>query len=322
MDKSIQRSFDPSVAAPAVAAARTATPHRRAVDLARFVAACGIVWDHAHAPFAAIGYTALALFLMLTAFLAMGSFERSNGKAFWFSRAKRIFLPWVFWSLVYRIVYIRISDDPGPLQLFTDPFTLLIGSSIHLWFLPFVMLALALIPVVSRTVTTPLALWVACAALLVISLPLAWIAIPIAWIVPSANLPEPFPQWAFSLPLFLYGALIAAGHKMHMAWLPVATAAVISALIYAFEPGFSSIQMILTALLFEAVWRSNLQGKWATTLAGYAFGIYVLHPFFVLVAYKLFGAEVNAMVAALFAIATAIAATALLRQTPFLRQFV
>ena len=39
--------------------------YRRSVDLARFAAAFGIVWDHARAPYADIGYTALALFLVL-----------------------------------------------------------------------------------------------------------------------------------------------------------------------------------------------------------------------------------------------------------------
>ena len=66
--------------------------YRRSVDLARFVAAFGIVWDHARAPYADIGYTALALFLVLTSFLAVGSFERSDGKRFWLSRAQRIAL--------------------------------------------------------------------------------------------------------------------------------------------------------------------------------------------------------------------------------------
>ena len=49
--------------------------------------------------------------------------------------------------------------------------------------------------------------------------------------------------------------------------------------------------MILVALLFEALWRWPLKGAWATTLAGSAFGIYLLHPAAMLVAFKVFGAQ-------------------------------
>ena len=69
--------------------------YNRALDLARFVAAFGIVWDHARAPYADVGYTALALFLILASFLGMGSYERSGGPGFWAARAQRIALPWL-----------------------------------------------------------------------------------------------------------------------------------------------------------------------------------------------------------------------------------
>ncbi len=303
-------------------AATSQVEYRRSVDLARFVAAFGIVWDHAHAPFADIGYTALALFLMLTAFLSMGSFGRSGGKGFWFSRAKRIFMPWVFWSAFYIAVNYRVWDGPGPFRLLNDPFTLLIGSYIHLWFLPFVTLALALIPIMSRTITTPRHLWLACIALVVISLPLAWLSLPIAWIAESPLMPEPLPQWAYSLPLFLYGAIVALGRRMNMEWLPLATAALISAVTFISAPEFAALQMILTAVIFEAVWRVDLRGTWATTLAGFAFGMYILHPFFMLLAFKLFGTAIDPIFAALFMAVGSCAAVLVLRHVPLVRQFV
>lgn len=309
---------DIAIAATPIAA--TKPKYRRSVDLARFVAAAGIVWDHARAPYADIGYTALSLFLMLTAFLALQSFERSDGRNFWFARAQRIFLPWIVWSVFYRLVDLWVSDEPTRFDLLTNPWTLLIGSSIHLWFLPFVMMALLLIPVISRAIRTPLALWLACAGLVAISVPLSLTTVPIAWITPDMALPEPLPQWFFSLPLFLYGALTAAGRRLNMQAVPFATAAVTSAITFAVLPEFASVQMLLTALIFEAVWRTDLRGIWATQLARLAFGVYLLHPFFMLVSFKLFGDDVNRAFAALFTLLAAMLATWVLQRLPLSRE--
>ncbi len=308
------------IAAFAAPIASAKPKYRRSVDLARFVAAAGIVWDHARAPYADIGYTALSLFLMLTAFLALQSFERSDGRHFWFARAQRIFLPWLVWSVFYRIVDLWVSDDPSRFVLLSNPWSLLIGSAIHLWFLPFVMLALVLIPILSRAIRTPLALWLACAGLVALSIPLSLTTLPIAWITPDYALPEPLPQWFFSLPLFLYGALTAAGRRLEMQAVPLAAAAIVSGVTFVLMPSFASVQMLLTALIFEAVWRADLRGLWATKLAGLAFGVYLLHPFFMLVSFKLFGADVDRSFAAIFTLLTAMLATWVLKRLPFTRQ--
>ena len=144
--------------------------YRRSVDLARIVAAFGIVWDHARAPFADEGYLALALFLVLTSFLAVGSFERSDGKRFWWSRVQRIALPWLFWCLVFRLVLEVTTRGAQP--LLSDPGSLLIGPFIHLWFLPFVMLALPVIPLISRAISDERGLIVAALLLIALSIPL------------------------------------------------------------------------------------------------------------------------------------------------------
>ena len=77
--------------------------YRRGVDLLRFVACFGIVWDHARAYGADIGYLALAVFLLLTSFFAVQSFDRAEargqGAGFWLPRAQRILMPWLVWSM-------------------------------------------------------------------------------------------------------------------------------------------------------------------------------------------------------------------------------
>lgn len=296
--------------------------YRRSVDLLRFVACFGIVWDHARAPYADIGYLSLAIFLVLTSFLAVGSFERSNGANFWLSRAQRIALPWLFWCVVFRVLHEWFHDEPGLAPILTEPGSLLIGPYIHLWFLPFVMIFLVLIPTISTQIQTRLGLIIACVLLGLISVPFGLLhaeAGLVGWFVAEASIPQPLPQWFFSLPLFLYGGISAAAHRMGESHIPVLAAAAISAVMTLLVPDFASMQMILAALVFEMVWRIRINGTWPTTLAGAAFGIYLMHPIFMLAAFKLFGADVNRSFGALVAFFGAWAATVVLQRTPLSR---
>jgi peptidoglycan/LPS O-acetylase OafA/YrhL len=290
--------------------------YRRSVDLMRFAAAFGIVWDHARAPGADIGYLALSLFLVLTAYLAVGSFERSGMRQdagnFWLSRARRILLPWLFWCLVYRVIYEVLSD--APFQILSEPLSILYGPAIHLWFLPFVMLALITIPIIGLSVRDRAGLMVACCVLVAVSLPLGWLHAEAglqAWLVDSTALPPPLPQWFYSLPLFLFGALLAVGQRLGLVWMPMLAAAVVSGLL-----------MLLTGIVFLAIWKWEIAGVWPTRLATYAFGIYLLHPAFMLVAFKLFGPEVDRSFAALFTFFASWAGTWACQRLPVLRQMV
>lgn len=301
--------------------------YRRSLDLARFVACFGIVWDHARAPYADIGYLALALFLVLTSFLAIGSFERSDARQdaqnFWLSRARRIALPWLFWCLVYRVIFEIVSDDP--FVVLSDPMTLFIGPSIHLWFLPFVILMLPLVPILSVGVQSPRDLFLACGILVIVALPLGWLHAQVGlagWFVDVGLYHQPFPQWFFSLPLFAYGAIAAVAHRLGRPGIALVAAALVSGLLFLLKPEFASVQMLLVALLFEALWRWNLKGTWATTLATAAFGIYLLHPAAMLVAFKVFGPGVDRSFAALFAFGLCWALTLMAQRLPVLRNFV
>lgn len=299
------------------------TEYRRSLDLARFVAAFGIVWDHARAPYADVGYTALSLFLILASFLAMGSYERSGGPGFWASRAKRIVVPWLFWCLAFRIVHEVMSDEP--FVLLSEPFSVLIGPSIHLWFLPFDMIALLLIPIFSTWIRSERELIMSCLLLVCVAIPLGWLHAQVGlegWLYSMSKAPQPLPQWYFALPIFMYGAFAAAGHRLGKTFYPLAAAFVVSAALMVIQPGFASVQMFLAAVIFEALWRFKIVGTWPTKLASYAFGIYLMHPAFMLVAFKLFGADVDRSLAALFTFFAAWAGTWMFQRLPFLNRMV
>jgi surface polysaccharide O-acyltransferase-like enzyme len=264
---------------------------------------------------------------MLTAFLAVGSFDRSGdqhgNRHFWLSRARRIALPWLFWCAVYRVIFEIVADEP--FEALRDPMTFLIGPSIHLWFLPFVILMLPLIPILSLSIRSRRDLWVGAGALFLVAVPMGILHADVGlagWFRDVGLYHQPLPQWFFSIPLFLYGALAAIAHRLNQPMIAVCSAALVSIVLFLYAPEFASVQMILVAVGFELLWRWRLVGTWPTVLAGAAFGIYLLHPAAMLVAYKAFGADVDRSFAAIFAFALCWALTLILQRLPVLRNFV
>ncbi|MFZ1468265.1 MAG: acyltransferase [Paracoccaceae bacterium] len=296
--------------------------YRRAIDLLRFLAAMGIVLDHTLA-WGFIGYPALGLFLILTSYFSVGSYLRSGGANFWSARALRMAIPWLFWCAFYRVVWEVVSDEP--FQLLSDPFTLLIGPSVHLWFLPFAMVALVFIPIIARDVATPGQLVVASLVLVPVSVALGLIHAKTGlegWLIAGSPVPQPVPQWAYSLPIYIWGALAAVAHRLGLSRVTLAAAAVGSAIMLALDWNVASVQLILCAVVFELVWRLRWQGDWMTRLAGYAFGIYLMHPFMLLVGYKLFGSDMNHALGFAVAFFGSWAGTWVFKQLPVLKGMV
>lgn len=280
------------------------------------MAAFGVVVAHATAsPRDWVGHLALALFLILTAFLAMQSVARAGGQYGWFRRAGRLFLPWVFWSGFYRLLDLAISDDPNRFAPLRAPFSLLVGPAVHLWFLPFVMLAMILVQPVARWVTNAERLGQALGLLMLVGLSLFWVH-------SALFLPEPFPQWAFALPLYAYGLLLAPAHRLgRVGWLLGGMAA-LSAAMWWVDPQPWPLTALCAALLFELFWRLPLRHPILPRLGSVAFGIYLMHPFFMLFAYKAFGADVAWPIKTAVAFCLSWVATLLMQRLPLLRMMV
>ena len=298
------------------------TEYRRAIDLLRFLAATGIVLDHTLA-WGFVGYPALGLFLILTSYFGIGSYRRSGGADFWATRARRIMIPWLFWCAVYRVVWELVSDVP--FALLTNPFTLLIGPSIHLWFLPFAAAALIFIPSIARDVETRRQLVIACVVLVPMSVVLGLIHAKTGlegWLIAGSPIPQPVPQWAYSLPIYVWGALAAVSHRLGYPQITLAAAALSSAVMLALDWDVASVQLILCAVVFEIFYRLPWKGDWMTKLADYAFGIYLMHPFFLLVGYKLFGADMNKALGFAIAFFGAWAGTWAFKRLPVLKGMV
>lgn len=289
---------------------------RPGIDLARIIAAFFIVWDHSFAPGWQYCDPALSLFLLLTAFLSLQSYERSGGGAgFWRKRALRLIVPWLFWCVTFRIIVEVIANQPGPWTLISDPYSLLIGPVIHLWFLPFCILCLGFVPLASNLIRTQRALIVALAVLAVVSLPLLALH-------SQSILPEPLAQWSLALPIYLFGLLHAVAHRLGARWVTQTAALGISALFLTIWPQFWALQIALGVILFELAWRLPVVADWPATAAKTAFGIYLIHPAFALVMHKVWGAPPDPIALALVTFFAALVTTLVMLRLPYLRRVV
>jgi surface polysaccharide O-acyltransferase-like enzyme len=233
-----------------------------------------------------------------------------SGRYPFVARARKLVLPWLFWSLVFRVVMLKVSDDPGKWQLLTDPWSLLVGSSVHLWFLPFVMLAMVLVEPAGRLIRTPRALAVVLVGLVGLSALMFW-----AHGVPG--LPVPMPQWLFGVPVYGLGLLLGLAHHLERPRWPMLAAMAMSVIAYVVSGGaLWSFTVVAAVLAFEAFWWLPLRGRWLPFLGQTAFGIYLVHPFFLLVVYKIFDAGVDRILAAVLTFVMSWGTVLLLRRMP------
>jgi len=257
-----------------------AVNRRQSIDLMRIVAAFGIVWAHMQAPGMVEGYVALGLFVILTAFLSVRSLERGGARRFWLGRLLRFTLPWVVWSLFYLALDAARNGTVAGLWTVEDWRTLLYGPAIHLWFLPWVVIVSPVIVLAVAALTTP-------GRIGVVAVALVPVGAGALWLHDNAAPGDPFGQWLFATVPLLFGILSAVRRLRGAFWAPfvfVAGACGIALL------GWGSVAggfLLAAALLFVAFWRMDITGVDVTPIARLAMGVYLVHPFWMLVWYRL-----------------------------------
>lgn len=294
------------------------------IDLLRFVAAFGIVWAHmvmSESYSALLGYTSLSVFLVMVPYLSVLRSERlglmsatlNDGRIH--VRIQRILAPWLFWCLVYKVLLAYQQRDASAFFRIDDPFTLLIGPSIHLWFLPFVLIASAVLFPLARAIKSPSSLIVATAVS-------AAISVLSLYLHDSENLPQPFAQWAFALPPFLFSLLAAYGRKFDLGYVPVATYLGVCTLFMAFGHSYWPFFSMLAVPIFALAYAANYKNDPFYSLGKLSFGIYLTHPIFMLGWFKFVGPTAHLFIGAVVVFVLSAITTAVLLRIPRLSSFV
>jgi hypothetical protein len=180
------------------------TKRNQAVETLRIVCAYGIVQFHAHAGEWHFAYTGLIVFIVLSPMIdVLINWDRIRSPA---ALARSLLVPWAFWMIVYGAVNLALHKPLLP-SGYTFGSTL-IGTSGHLWFMPFIFGVLVILNALKST-TTPLALFwsSAIAATALMATAFLWRPVSLDWRVP-------LNQWIYAAPPALAGiALGCAGRS-------------------------------------------------------------------------------------------------------------
>ena len=254
--------------------------HNASYDHARLLAVVGIIWFHAHAPGAVIGYAGLAFFLLLLVHLALPQAMRARPKAhrapaFWryaAGRGQRLLLPWLIASVAYGLLKLVDVSRGAPFGAEFRPSMWLTGPALHLWFLPFAFaVCLALWPlgrwlrVYRRRHATPLAFVFAGVALMLLGL--------------AQSRPDtvPLAQWTYAMPIVTFGVALTLMRTRLAHMLGLLIFFVSAALAANWTGGL--VEITLAALLLIACRAVPLPAMPMSALAArWALALFLIHP--------------------------------------------
>lgn len=114
----------------------------------RTIAAAMIVWYHAGAGAQEIAYGGLIVFLIISTYLAAQAGKRSI-KVSLKVKSQRLMIPWLVWMAVYGAVNLVLGKPVAP-ESGSWLGKFLTGTATHLWYMPFIFLALLLIDVLKN----------------------------------------------------------------------------------------------------------------------------------------------------------------------------
>jgi hypothetical protein len=227
--------------------------------------------------------TGLPIFLLLRFALASRLPTPEPTGTFIRVRVEKLLVPWAAWSLVFGALGLAIGLRHGiPVREMVDPYMLLYGPSVHLWFLPFaavVGMAVHFIDVATQKVPSRPFL-VACALAGVAALWLAQASIE--------NLQTPFRQWTFGLPAVPLG--LGLGRILARPWPDVrrvwgmvllAGLAAVGFLLARRMPGSPFVDAptryaLAVTMIAGGALLPNLPGRWTSRITPLLLGGYLL----------------------------------------------
>lgn len=251
----------------------------QAVEALRILAAFGIVVFHGGGAWAGYFYTGLIVFVVLSPMIdAHYNWDRQRPVAV---LARSLLIPWGFWLAVYAV--FDVARHKPVLPSGNPLLGILAGTSVHLWFLPFIFLVLVALGRIKRHVRPPLA-FLGSAVLLLAILGTAEI-----WRPMSQTWPQPLPQWIHAIGAVFAGAAIGLTARADRLRIP-GLALIAAALLIAIYQGVSGVALtyglgipLTTAAVFLG--KHWWPARWSVQpVADCMMGVYLIHPILLSVA--------------------------------------
>lgn len=255
------------------------------LELVRVLACLGIVYFHSGVLAGVssnLAYSGLAYFILITIF-----FVDRNKTAFSAAKAvaRKVWPSFVFWSAVYIVLGVVIARKD--LQSYLSLTTLVTGGSIHLWYLPFIVLAVAAATAAARLMQ-PRVLFV----VTVVGY-FGWLVSSIVWRDWIKGYPLPLPQYFHGAGAVLLALWLMSGAGL-VRYLCLFASLVLCLLVtIEGEPGVGVVYSVMTLMGLLVVRKRDLMSELTQlrptviALSSLTFGIYLVHPLFLSVASRL-----------------------------------
>jgi len=246
---------------------------RQEVEVLRIVSAFGIVWYHTASVGRDFAYVGLIAFLITSMYFATRHAVAPKSVA---SRARTLLIPWAIWFLFYGLLNVVRHQDFLPMAHGWGT-GILAGTSIHLWYLPFIFFCMVGFDWI-RTQVDARVLAVVCVVTAGLLLALSRF-----WREPSLDLIYPYAQYAHALSGVLIGVFLANCDVLSRRDRVLAVAALLLsiAMFSASLPGVGVPYLLgvaVTALALSPAWKGCIQFD-VVWLSECTFGIYLSHIF-------------------------------------------
>ena len=279
-------------------------PRLAGVEWLRLIACLGIVAFHAQVPGGQIALGGLPAFTILTVALAVRSARGRRWLDFASARLRTLLAPWLFWSLFYAAISCYIAHEQGhPVMSWIQPSTFLIGGFIHLWFLPFALVATLLVGAFaargmgtdgtsSPASTLAYLPWLILGAAMIPGATFALERGPIQPPILGETWPAPFEQYLSviaGVPLGVALSLIPSGDPRGWGRLALFSALTIAVCVALIFTGHNKIAIpdLVAVATCPIAWGLPIRADERTLRwSRLSYGVYLLHPFFALIGYK------------------------------------
>lgn len=247
---------------------------RQEVELLRIVSAFGIVWYHNIAiPGQDIGYAGLIVFTILSMYFAARGDARPRSVA---QRARALLVPWLAWFVFFGCCNLLKREPFLPLEhgLLS---AVLLGTSVHLWYLPFIFFVIVLFDRIKLLLSQQLLAYASIALALGLLLSCSW------WRGPSLAFHYPYAQYMHAAPAVFIGVFLANCRALSRNAQALLVAALLLTIAwYAMPmrgigtPYLLGVSAAAATLLPNWRWAAALNVNW---LSECTLGIYLSHVF-------------------------------------------